>query len=337
MTSPSLGVVSTDPAIPPPVDPRTDLPPFGSLPVVARLAEDLTRVVAPNPSAMTLDGTNTYVVSRPGSGVAVVVDPGPSPADPVWDASAAATHLGRVEAVLAALDAEVVTVAVTHHHLDHAAAAAGWARHFDCPVAAPSRAVAGRGGTVVAEGDVVGPAGARLVALATPGHCADHVAYRLADGGVLSGDHVLGRGTSVVAHPDGDLLAYLDSLRRLHALGPDALWPGHGPEVVEDPGAVLEYYAEHRAHRQRQVLGVLATRGPSTPREVVEVVYAGHDPRLLDAAEASTRAALAKLEAEGAVEVRGDGPRLVARLTAHARETDVTARGRGGSLTDDQP
>lgn len=283
----------------PPRDPRLDrdLPAFGSLPVVDRLDELTTRVLAPNPSPMTLDGTNTYVLGEPGAGGAVVVDPGPD--DP--------QHRARVEQALAELDAGCELVVVTHHHLDHSEAARSWAQVFGCDVAAPTRAVAGPDGRILADGDTVAAGGLRIRAVATPGHTGDHTAYRLPSGALLTGDHVLGRGTSVVAHPDGDLEAYLTSLRRVLDLGPHALFPGHGPELTEDPAAVVRYYLDHRAFRESQIVAVLRG-GPQTPRGIVEVVYADVDPVLWDAAEASTRAALAKLAEEGTV--RWDGDRV---------------------------
>lgn len=264
------------------------------MPVSARLDELTVRMLAPNPSPMTLDGTNTYVLTEPGSGGALIVDPGPE--DPA--------HRDRVVALLTELEATCELVLVTHHHRDHSAAARAWAEHFGCDVAAPTREVAGPDGRLVADGDVVAAAGLRLAAVATPGHTADHTAYRLPTGALLTGDHILGRGTSVVAHPDGDLSAYLDSLRRVLGLGSDALFPGHGPEMTEDPEAVVRFYLDHRAYREEQVRAVLRS-GPRTPRGIVEVVYADIDRRLWDAAEASTRATLAKLAGDG--DLRWDG------------------------------
>lgn len=285
----------------PPRDPRLDraVPEFGSLPVSARLDELTVRVLAPNPSPMTLDGTNTYVLAEPGRGGALVVDPGPDDAG----------HRARVEQVLDDLDAVCELVVVTHHHRDHSEAARSWADSFGCDVAATTPEVAGPGGRRVGDGDVLTAAGVRITAVATPGHTADHVAYRLPTGALLTGDHVLGRGTSVVAHPDGDLAAYLSSLRRVLDLGPDTLFPGHGPELTEDPDAVLRYYLEHRRFREGQILAVLAERARS-PRGIVEIVYADVDQRLWDAAEASTRAALAKLAGEGRVRWEGDDATL---------------------------
>lgn len=276
----------------PPPDPRVSwgLPHLGELPVVASLDELVVRVLAPNPSPMTLDGTNTYVIGPPGSGEAIVVDPGP-PDD---------HHLERVRATLRSRDAEPTAIMVTHHHLDHAEAAAAWSQGFGCSVVAASEDVAGHGGSIVGGGDRLRVGGIDVEVVATPGHTRDHLSLRLPTGAVLTGDHVLGRGTSVVAHPDGDLSAYLRSLRRLLALGPDALFPGHGPELTEDPTAVLNYYQHHRAFREAQITAILA-EGPATPAGLVARIYAEVDRRVWGAAEASTRATLASLVDAGAV------------------------------------
>ena len=278
----------------PPADPRTDLPPFGQLPRVTVLDEVTTRVLAPNPSPMTLDGTNTYVVG--GAGGAVIVDPGPIDAH----------HLHAVVEVVEGRDLDVVAVVVTHHHVDHAEAAAAWAGRFGAHLFATTPEVAGATGTVLGDGDVVRAGPTSLRSVRTPGHCGDHVAYRLDSGALLSGDHVLGRGTSVVAHPDGDLVAYLDSLRTVLDLGPHALYPGHGPELTDDPTAVVRFYLDHRAFRQQQILAVLDQDGPSTPAEIVAQVYAAVDRALWPAAEASTRAALQAMLDLGQVAQDGD-------------------------------
>jgi glyoxylase-like metal-dependent hydrolase (beta-lactamase superfamily II) len=262
---------------------------------VARLDEISVRVLAPNPSPMTLDGTNTYVVGLPGSGSVVIVDPGPSDAE----------HLERVRAAVADADATVDVILLTHHHVDHTEAAATFAAAFDAPLAASTPEVAGPGGRVLADGEVLDVAGGRIEVVATPGHTRDHLAFRLPTGALLTGDHVLGRGTSVVAHPDGDLVAYLASLRKVLDLGPDALLPGHGPAVTEDPSAVVRYYLEHRAVRAEQVLRVL-TAGPATVDELVARIYADVDRRLWPAAAASTRATLNALVAEGRLATVGD-------------------------------
>lgn len=280
----------------PPTDPRTDLPPFGSLPTTARVDEVALRVLAPNPSPMTLDGTNTYVLAADDGQPAVVVDPGP----------ADAAHRARVDEVLAAHDLDVALVFATHHHPDHVEAAGAWAADWGVAVAAASPDVAGAGGRVVGDGDRLAVGALDLEVVATPGHTADSLSLRLPTRAVVTGDHVLGRGTAVVAHPDGTLGGYLASLRRVLDLGPAALLPGHGPAMTEDPEAVLRFYAEHREHRLAQVLAVLAD-GASTAREVVEVVYADYDRAVWPAATASTTAALEHLAAEGRITLADDG------------------------------
>jgi glyoxylase-like metal-dependent hydrolase (beta-lactamase superfamily II) len=269
------------------------------MPRTADLEPLVTRVLAPNPSPMTLDGTNTYLVGAPGSGQAVVVDPGPD--DPA--------HLAAVEAALAARDARCVAVLVTHHHGDHAEAALPWGARFDAPVAAADARVAGPEGRVLEPGERLALAGTTIDVVPTPGHTADHLAFRVESGAVLVGDHVLGRGTSVVTHPEGDVLAYLDSLRRVHDLGPRALYCGHGPELTEDPGAVLDFYRAHRAFRESQLLAAMV-RGAGTVDELVADVYAGVPRDVWPAAAQSTRATLAKLAADGHVVVDGDRVRL---------------------------
>jgi glyoxylase-like metal-dependent hydrolase (beta-lactamase superfamily II) len=278
-----------------PADPRTGVPAPGTMPRVTDLSELTTRVIAPNAGHMTLDGTNTYVIGVPGSGEAVVVDPGPG----------APGHRARVEHVLRRRDLGCRLVMVTHHHVDHAEAAKGWADGFGCPLAAPSTRVVGDGVRLVLDGDRFAVSGLTLEAVATPGHCDDHTAYRLPDGALLSGDHILGRGTSVVTWPEGDLAAYLSSLRKVLDLGPDALYPGHGPEMGHDPGSVIQYYIEHRAYREAQIVEAMAA-GLDQPGEMVRRIYADVDDLFWPAAECSTRAALAKLVAEGRATVDGD-------------------------------
>ena len=280
-----------------PADPRTGwaLPAPGALPRTADPEPLVTRVLAPNPSPMTLDGTNTYVVGAPNSGAAVVVDPGPD--DPA--------HLTAVEAALAARQARCAAVLVTHFHGDHAEAAQAWGRRWDAPVAAAAPAVAGPSGRLLEAGERLSLAGTTLDVVPTPGHTADSLSFRLESGAVLTGDHVLGRGTSVVTSPEGDLLAYLESLRRVRDLGPSALYCGHGPELTRDPVAVLDFYLAHRGHREAQLLAALAA-GAGTVDDLVATVYADVSPALWPAAAQSTRAALVKLAAESRVVIAAD-------------------------------
>jgi glyoxylase-like metal-dependent hydrolase (beta-lactamase superfamily II) len=242
-------------------------------------------VLAPNADVMTLDGTNTWVLREPGATRSVVVDPGP-----LVDA-----HLDAV----ASYAGEVAVVLLTHGHLDHSEAARAFAERMGCGVRAldPGQRLGSEG---LVDGDVVEVDGLEVRVVGTPGHTSDSLSFVLpAERAVLTGDTVLGRGTTVVAHPDGQLGAYLSSLHRLRALaeseGLASVWPGHGP-VLPDPVAVLDGYLAHRAERLEQVREAVATlRGTPAdelPRAVVERVYADVDPVLWGAAELSVRAQL---------------------------------------------
>ncbi len=266
------------------------------MPRTTELEPLVTRVLAPNPSPITLDGTNSYLVGAPGSGQAVLVDPGPD--DP--------EHLDAVEAALAARGARCAAVLVTHHHGDHAEAALPWAARFGTPVMAGSQEVAGPVGRVLTGGDLLRLAGTTVEVLATPGHTGDHLAFRIESGAVLTGDHVLGRGTSVITHPEGDVVAYLESLRVVRDLGPSALYCGHGPELTEDPGAVLDFYIAQRGYREGQVLAALQN-GATTVDELVATIYAAVPRAVWFAAAQSTLATLDKLRAEGRIEQAPDG------------------------------
>ncbi|WP_228942946.1 MBL fold metallo-hydrolase [Nocardioides sp. Leaf374] len=248
-------------------------------------------VLAPNADLMTLDGTNTWVLREPGASRAVVVDPGPS----------ITSHLDTV----AEAAGEVGLVLLTHHHHDHAEAAREFAERMGCGVRALDPALC-LGAEGLVDGDVVEVHGLEVRVVATPGHTADSLSFWLpAEAAVLTGDTVLGRGTTVVAHPDGRLGAYLDSLDRLHALASErdlaAIWPGHGP-VIEQALPVLDHYRTHRRSRLEQVEDALRALTPAErsaddlARRVVEVVYADVDPVLWGAAELSVRAQLAYLE-----------------------------------------
>jgi glyoxylase-like metal-dependent hydrolase (beta-lactamase superfamily II) len=261
-----------------------------------RVTSRATCVLAPNPGPMTLDGTNTWLLAVPGR-AAVVVDPGPD-----HDA-----HLDAVLARARALDAPVAQVLLTHAHVDHSEGAPAFARRAgDVPVRALDPAVR-LGEEGLADGDVVDLVDLRLRVVATPGHTSDSLSFLLEepDGtSLLTGDTVLGRGTTVVAHPDGRLGPYLDSLTRLREEvdaveqrvgAPVLVLPGHGP-VLDDAGASLRAYLAHRGRRLDQVRAALAA-GDRTPREVVERVYADVDPVLWPAAELSVRAQLEYLDA----------------------------------------
>ncbi|HEY5835934.1 MBL fold metallo-hydrolase [Streptomyces sp.] len=251
-------------------------------------------VLAPNPSPMTLDGTNTWIVAEPDSPLAVVVDPGPLDE----------AHLANVVATAERAGKRVALTLLTHGHSDHAAGAARFAELTGTAVRALDPALR-LGDEGLAAGDTLTTGGLELRVIPTPGHTADSLCFHLpADGAVLTGDTVLGRGTTMVAHPDGRLGDYLDSLRRLQALtvqgGVDTVLPGHGPVLTDARGAV-EFYLAHRASRLAQVETAVES-GLTTPADVVAHVYADVDRSLWPAAELSVRAQLDYLREHGLID-----------------------------------
>ena len=233
--------------------------------------EGVIRVRAENPSPLTLDGTNTYVVGR------WVVDPGPD--DP--------GHLGRV---LAAAGGELEGIVLTHGHPDHAGGAESLADRagFTGAVARPT------------EGERIGP----FEAMATPGHAPEHVCLILGGHICFTGDTVLGEGSVFVAPGEGaarrsSLGAYLDSLRRLRALPLSVICPGHGP-FVHDPAARLDEYVEHRLARERALLEALHA-GARTVEEMLEAAWGDVPDGLHGAAALTLEAHLEKLREEGRV------------------------------------
>ncbi len=255
-------------------DPRT-------LDEVARL------VLAPNPSPMTLDGTNTYLLGDPAHGAVTIVDPGPDDAD----------HRRAVEAALDG--AEVAAVVITHHPHDHSAAA-GWAGEWGADLRAFDPGLV-PGATPLADGEELRIGGITIAAVHTPGHASDHLCLRIVETDVvLTGDHVLGRGSTVVNWPDGDMSAYMRSLDRLAAAPGRRIYPGHG-DVVDRPAEKVAEYIAHRRERERQVLDAIASGAASTPA-IVEVVYTDVPAHLHPAAARSVNAVLEKLVAQGRVD-----------------------------------
>ncbi len=272
-------------------------------------------VLAPNPSLMTLDGTNTWLIAEPGAEPAIVVDPGPDDEG----------HLRRVHATATEAGQRIEKIVLTHGHQDHSDGARRLAELTGAPVLAVDpahRRVQGESrGTVKGEveragevgggrraaggelgpGDTVRAGGCELRVIGTPGHSADSVCLLLeADGAMLTGDTVLGRGTTVIGS-DGSLSAYLSSLDRLRALtdthGLAALLPGHGP-MLGDPAGTLDYYIAHRAERLAEVTAAVAA-GETTLAGIVARVYVDVDRALWPFAEWSVRAQLAYLAERG--------------------------------------
>jgi glyoxylase-like metal-dependent hydrolase (beta-lactamase superfamily II) len=187
-------------------------------------------------------------------------------------------------------------ILLTHRHFDHSDAAPALHEATGAPVRAFDPKLC-RGGQSLEDGELIEDAGVRLRVLATPGHTSDSVCFAMeSDAGeptaVLTGDTILGRGTTVVAHPDGALGPYLDSLRALHDLGALAVLPGHGPELTS-LAMVTEEYLAHREERLVQIRDALDRLGQdATARQIVEDVYADVDQSVWWAAELSVRAQL---------------------------------------------
>jgi glyoxylase-like metal-dependent hydrolase (beta-lactamase superfamily II) len=246
-----------------------------------------TCVLAPNPSPLTLEGTNSWIIGELGSSSVVVVDPGPLDEE----------HLRRVLGASVAGERHVAMILLTHGHPDHSEGAARFADLSGAPVRAADPAHR-LGATGLADGDVITAGGCELVVVGSPGHSADSVSLLLpADGALFTGDTVLGRGTTVIG-TDGDLGDYLRTLDRLRNLVDSRdvglLLPGHGP-VVNDPAGVLDFYIAHRAERLDQVRSALAA-GAKTPAEIVAMIYTDVDRSLWPAAEWSVRAQLNYLD-----------------------------------------
>jgi len=279
--------------------PRHDMP--------ANLNPDLRLVRAPNPSAMTEQGTNTWIVGR---GAVAVIDPGP----------ADGAHLAAILAALGRGE-RVSHILVTHAHADHSALAPALARATGAPVLAfgtardgmtPAMAKMADGGTGgegldhgfrpdirLSDGQTVAGAGWSLTAIHTPGHLGGHLCFRWGMLG-FSGDHVMAWSTSLVSPPEGDMAAYRRSLARLASQPWTTFLPGHGPPVA-DPAARLAELAAHRGRREREILAALHT-APATPARLVKMIYTGLPAGLLGAAERNVFAHLLDLAQRNIVE-----------------------------------
>lgn len=248
---------------------------------------ELTRFrLAPNPGPMSLHGTNSYVISAPGATGTVVVDPGPLDESHLQELARA----GTVELIL-----------ITHRHADHTAAAARFSELTGAPVRAMDPAHC-RGGSPLVDGEVIQSGGVEIRVVSTPGHTSDSVSFHLphdgSSGSVLTGDTILGIGTTVLDYPDGTLGDYLASLDRLERLGPATVLPAHGP-VLPALDRIVRAYRDHRADRLAQVSTALAGLGPDAAvGDVADAVYAAVDPAVRPAAELSVAAQLHYLRSD---------------------------------------
>lgn len=248
-------------------------------------------VLAHNPGALTLDGTNTWLLSAPGADACIVIDPGPDEHG----------HLDAIREAARLRDARIGMVLLTHRHADHSSGAKALAEQAGAQVRSVDPAFR-LGGEGLAHDDVVSVGGLELRVIVTPGHSSDSVSFLLPhDGTLLTGDSVLGRGTSLISVPDGDLADYFDSLDRLRdivaANDVARLLPGHGP-VLTDADHILNAYVEHRIARLAEVREALQG-GCATSQQVLDVVYADTPDQLKQAASYSVKAQLAYLQRRG--------------------------------------
>ena len=259
--------------------------------VAVRLSERVIRVTAGNGSVMTGPGTNTYLLRGTDGGWAAI-DPGPDDA-------------AHVEAILAAAPGPITRIFATHTHRDHSPACLALKARTGAPVA----------GQVAAYPEWQDPSfapdlvlsGGERVALApdctlrvihTPGHASNHLCYLLEEEKTLfTGDHVMQLSTVVISPPDGDMAAYLSSLRAL--LDEDIGWlaPGHG-FLMTQPKRVIEAVIAHRLKREAKVVDALQALGPAPVDALLERVYADVPTRMFPIALRSLTAHLIKLRGD---------------------------------------
>ena len=268
----------------------------------------LIRLLAPNPSPMTLHGTNTYLI---GESSLAVIDPGPA-------------NDAHLQAILdAAAGRPIEAIFVTHSHVDHSRLAPALAREAGAPVLAFGDSTAGRsplmealakeggigGGEGVdagfrpvrrlADGEVVRGADWEITALHTPGHFGNHMCFSW-NGALFTGDHVMGWASSLVSPPDGNLAHFMASCRRLLTREDRILYPGHGAPV-RDPRKRIGELIAHREMREAQIVEALRG-GPLTPAEITARIYRDTPPALLAMAERNVLAHLLALMESGRAE-----------------------------------
>jgi glyoxylase-like metal-dependent hydrolase (beta-lactamase superfamily II) len=262
----------------------------------------IARLLAPNPSAFTFTGTQTYLA---GTREVAVIDPGPDLPE----------HL---DALVRAIGGRpVVAIMCTHTHRDHSPAARPLSELTGAPIIGCAalaledvgpRADAAFDGDyrpdrVLADGEWIEVDGDRLTAVATPGHTSNHLCFEYR-GALFTGDHVMGWSTTVVVPPDGDMADYMASLAKLKARHDRIFYPAHGP-AVKKPAQLLRGMLGHRMQRERQILRIIG-KAPAAIPDIVLQAYPGLDPRLLVAAGGSVWAHLLDLARRGLVIRAGD-------------------------------
>ncbi len=284
--------------------------------IAETVAPGIRRVTCRNPSRMTFTGTRTYLV---GEGDVALIDPGPADRN----------HLAAIAAALAPGE-RIAHILVTHTHGDHSPGARAVAEATGAPIHGFGPHGAGLSATMrrlkrdgvdlgggegadagfrpdhtMAEGDTVGGAGWALTALHTPGHLSNHISLVLEGTGVVfTGDTVMGWATTLVSPPEGDMAAFMATLRRLQLRGSDRIYlPGHGHPVT-DPAAMLAWQIAHREERVGQILAALVA-GPADAGDLARRIYLELDPSLLPAARRNVLATLIGLADEGRVRPHG--------------------------------
>ena len=270
------------------------------------IAPGVRRVIANNPSPFTYFGTGTYVL---GTGHVAVIDPGPA-------------DEAHIQALLDGLEGETIShVLVTHTHMDHSPGCALLSKHTDARTYAYGPHGAGKaedgiqveeGGDMafqpdelVRDGDIIDGGDWQVECVYTPGHTSNHMCFQLvAEKALFTGDHVMGWSTSVISPPDGDMAAYMASLRRLLDRDDAVFWPTHGPSIV-DPKAHVQAFIDHRLERQEQILACLRA-GFETIATMVPEMYRGHPEYLYPAAQRSVLAAVELMVTEGLLETDGE-------------------------------
>ena len=246
----------------------------------------IDRILANNPGVFTGPGTNTWVLDD-GHGEVVIIDPGP-------------VDTSHAKAVMKAVGTrKVVSVLVTHTHLDHAPLANPLARDLDVPAVGYAPGPLFEPDERLLDGATLPVGQLNLKVVHTPGHADDHLCFRARDV-LFTGDHILG-GSSVMVESMGP---YLKSLEKLRNTGLERLHPGHGPDM-EEPDAVIDWYIAHRRQRHEQVLAAVVG-GYSTAPEIVQAVYTDVDPSLYPLAEQSVLAHLILLNEEGRIALEGN-------------------------------
>lgn len=273
---------------------------------IQEVAPGIRRVIADNPSPFTLYGTGTYVL---GTGRVAVIDPGP----------ADATH---IKALVDGLPGETIShLLVTHTHMDHSPGCALLRQFTDAPTYAYGPHGAGKleegvpveeGGdmdfrpdTEVRAGDVIEGGDWSVECVYTPGHTSNHMCYHLRGPRALfTGDHVMGWSTSIISPPDGDMSAYMASLKLLLERDDTVYWPTHGP-CVDDPRTLVQAFIMHREEREAQILDCVG-RGVHRIKEMVPIMYLDTPEFMFPAAARSVLAALEHLVARGDLVTKGD-------------------------------